>query len=220
MVGLPEGYCIDSTEVTRGQYRAWLDTGPSTSTQTADCEWNTSFAPGAECFSLAYQGSGSDNHPQVCVDWCDAYAYCQAVGKRLCGKIGGGPSGFSYLENASSSQLYNACSSHAGYEYPYGNSRDARACNGADHAGNGGTTVAVGTLERCQSSEASYAGVYDLSGNVWEWEDSCDEAGESGHCRLRGGSFYTNDFILSCGYDTGMAVRSTAAVDAGLRCCS
>jgi formylglycine-generating enzyme required for sulfatase activity len=154
------------------------------------------------------------------VDWCDAYAYCQAVGKRLCGKIGGGPNGFGDLANASSSQWYNACSSHAIHEYPYGNSRDAQACNGSDYAGNHGTTVAVGTLERCHSSEASYAGAYDLSGNVWEWEDSCDGAGQSSHCRLRGGCFYDNSLDLSCGYDSGFPPRSDAEFSVGLRCCS
>jgi hypothetical protein len=35
-------------------------------------------------------GAGSGNFPITNVDWCDAYAYCAGIGKRLCGKIGGG----------------------------------------------------------------------------------------------------------------------------------
>jgi hypothetical protein len=60
-------------------------------------------------------------------------------------------------------------------------------------------TAAAGTLVGCQSSVAGYGGVCDLSGNVWEWEDSCDAGGASADCRLRGGSFGSNGaFFLKC----------------------
>jgi sulfatase modifying factor 1 len=45
MVRLPEGYCIDGTEVTRAQYQEWLNTSPSTAGQISDCAWNTTFIP-------------------------------------------------------------------------------------------------------------------------------------------------------------------------------
>jgi hypothetical protein len=40
-----------------------------------------------------------------------------------------------------------------------------------------GTTVETGSLSTCQPSVSGYAGVYDLSGNVWEWEDSVHVGG-------------------------------------------
>jgi len=110
MVRLPQGYCIDTTEVTRAHYSAWLATTPSTALQIAECSWNTSFAPNPSCMTTASvcQSNCSD-HPQVCVDWCDAYSYCQAMGKRLCGKLGGGSNAFADYASASLSQWYSAC---------------------------------------------------------------------------------------------------------------
>jgi formylglycine-generating enzyme required for sulfatase activity len=220
MVMLPEGYCIDSTEVTRAQYQAWLDTNPSTSGQGFDCDWNTSYAPDADCMNAAEVCStGCDAHPQVCVDWCDAYAYCQAVGKRLCGKIGGGANAYDDVNDANLSQWFNACSSHGTRTYPYAkNAYDSTACNGADYPGPL-TTVAVGTITTCQSDVPGYSGVYDLVGNVREWEDSCDGAGESAPCRERGGSHLTTGVFLNCG-DATTDVRSTTCQDGGFRCCS
>jgi formylglycine-generating enzyme required for sulfatase activity len=105
MVQLPAGFWIDSTEVTRAQYRAWLQTKPTYGGQPAECSWNDDYTPGCH-----WPAGEEPNHPVVCVDWCDAYAYCQGVGKRLCGKIGGGPNGIDDYADATKSQWYYACS--------------------------------------------------------------------------------------------------------------
>jgi formylglycine-generating enzyme required for sulfatase activity len=221
MVMLPEGYCIDSTEVTRDQYAAWLATNPQTNQQPSHCSWNTTFVPDASCMSKSYvcQGGSCGNHPQVCVEWCDAFAYCKGVGKRLCGKRGGGATEFGGWANASVSQWYNACASDGWNSiYPYGSTYLGSTCNGGD-AGKG-TTVPVGSMSGCQSSVAGYQGVYDLSGNVYEWEDSCDgTTGQQDQCRLRGGSFAYVGGVLRCDggdYD----LRSVARGSVGLRCCA
>jgi hypothetical protein len=151
------------------------------------------------------------------VDWCDGYAYCQAVGKRLCGKIGGGTNGATEYTNANVSQWYNACSSHGMNEFPYGDSRNAQACAGPDYAG-GTVTVPVGSLSGCQSTIPGYAGVYDLSGNAGEWEDACSGNAQWSACYVRGGSFRTPDY-LACA-PAGMWNRGQTGFDGGFRCCS
>jgi formylglycine-generating enzyme len=235
MVQLPEGYCIDSTEVTRAQYAAWLSASPSTDGQIAICTWNTTFVPDAACLGSESNPTyacltNCDNHPQVCVDWCDATAYCRAMGKRLCGKIGGGSNGASL--SLSESQWYNACASHdAANRYPYGADYDPKACNGWDlwYPTTFVTppyeylTTPGGSLSTCQSSVPGYQGVFDLSGNVAEWEDSCSsESGSSPlavGCYTRGGSFSVNTSLLRCNSET-LTQRLVADVNIGFRCCS
>lgn len=231
MVILPEGYCIDSTEVTRDQYAAWLATNPALpSIGDANCGWNTTFAPDADCMSSSTvcEGTGCGNHPQSCVNWCDAYAYCAGVGKRLCGNRGGGANSFDSYMNENTSQWYNACASgSAANNYPYGKTYysatmsgppyySATACNGPE-LGNGSTT-AVGSLSGCQAS-GPYAGVYDLSGNVSEWEDSCNSTGQSAFCHFRGGNFFLSGDFLACNCDIYGERQSTSS-GIGFRCCS
>jgi formylglycine-generating enzyme required for sulfatase activity len=220
MVRLKEGYCIDRTEVTRADYRAWLATNPSVRDQDqTDCGWNSSFVPDVNCLSLPYvcQGSSCDSHPQVCVDWCDAYAYCRGVGRRMCGKIGGGTNGFNDHSNPALSQWYNACSSHGQDAYAYGDAYDAQACNGSDRKI--GTTVPVASLTGCQSGDPSYSGVYDLDGNAYEWEDSCSGTGDTANCHLRGGTFLSEWYALPCD-NPGYAERTKNYGTFGIRCCS
>jgi len=184
----------------------------------ANCGWKStgSYAADATCMAgtNVCQGTACGNQPQVCVDWCDAYAYCAGVGKRLCGKIGGGTNAYADVANASLSQWYNACSSNGANTYPYGSLYVAATCNGA-----GTTTTAVGILSGCQAS-GLYAGAFDLSGNVLEWEDSCSGTGQTAICRIRGGSFNNGGVNLTCGYGAVTHFRYSVVNGVGFRCCS
>jgi len=164
-----------------------------------------------------------DNHPQVCIDWCDATAYCKAVGKRLCGKIGGGANAYADHSNADRDQWYNACTSHGANLYAGGSRADT--CNIVTSEKN---TRPVPTLTTCQSAVPGYTGVFDLTGNVWEWEDSCDGLlGAADSCHYRGGDYRVDDRNggLQCGATPGSVSpggnrRDATAETTGFRCCS
>ena len=209
-----EDYGIDVTEVTKGQYDSWLSTKPALPTDP-NCSYVVSYAE--QGTSSAYTGTDAVHHPVVGVDWCDAYAYCNAVGKRLCGAIGGGSNAPTSYADVTSSQWFRACSSGNDNEYPYGNTFQASYCNGNDNGK--AQTVAVGSLTTCVTSAPGFAGVYDLSGNVWEWEDSCNGKGQSAACHFRGGSFTGNISNLNCGYNVSGS-RDYTNYGVGFRCCS
>jgi formylglycine-generating enzyme len=212
------GYDIDVTEVTKGQYDAWLATNPALPPSTdTNCGYVTSYAEqGTEG---VYAGPDADHHPVVFVDWCDANAYCAAAGKRLCGAIGGGPNDYASHEDASKSQWYRACSSGGMYTYPYGNAYQGMSCNGYDYWNDDNRhTLAVGSLASCVTT-AGYAGVHDLSGNVFEWEDSCVGRNQSAYCHIRGGAFGYDSSNLTCAVG-GNYVRMVAGYGIGFRCCS
>ena len=213
LVHVTGGYAIDATEVTQSQYRSWLAAGPATTGQPPDCAWNQTFTPASP-----WRPTTKAESPVVGVDWCDAYAYCRAVGKRLCGEISGGPvAGIDYAD-ATKSQWYNACSSGGLHVYPYGDSYSAMACNGAE-AGSL-DPVRVGTMADCGSRSSGYSDVHDLSGNVWEWEDSCDDTyGTTGGCRIRGGGWGSDEQDLRCD-GGGLVPRDGTSDDAGFRCCA
>lgn len=198
------GYGIDATEVTNADYAAWLATSPEPELQPADCQWNTSFVPAAD-----WPASGKSGHPVVHVDHCDARAYCRWAGKRLCGRIGGGANAYGDFADSQKSQWQNACSGGGVKAYPYGAQYVAGACNGADFGS--GVSVVVGSATSC---EGGYPALFDMSGNVWEWEDSC----EGDLCRIRGGSFSQGAAALGCAADSALPPESTGK-SVGFRCC-
>jgi len=206
-------FCIDSTEVTFGQYRSFVAAkGNDHSGQPAECTWNQSFLA-----SLP----GTDGQPVVGIDWCDAVAYCEWAGKRLCGGQASGVNTGGVLDAAildpAVSQWFIACSQEGVLAYPYGQSYVAGRCNIGIDAGEGypadGSTCIGG-----------YPGVVNLIGNVWEFFDSCE--------RIDGGS-YQNDpcVIFGGGFDSlatyncrvyaGPVLRgSPSGANLGFRCCS
>lgn len=205
------GYCVDATEVTTAQYSVFLVAkGSDTSGQSAACAWNTSYTP------LYWPQTGLETHPVMGVDWCDAYAYCAWAGKRLCGKIGGGAAAFASPSSATESQWYAACTQSGARTYPYGASFVAAACQ--DGTIKPPRTAPAGTKLAC---DGGYAGVLDMSGNIQEWEDSCDGAtGSADNCRVRGGMIYDDTpSALACASGRALA-RNTRNDHTGFRCCS
>ncbi len=206
-------YCIDSTEVSVADYAAFLADAPPLAQQADDCSWNRHLEP--QEFSsedlLPPVPGVRRNFPVDHVDFCDARAYCAWAGKRLCGKLGGGalPEG----ADPADSEWFNACSSAGAFQYPYGNTFDESPCavTGDYHA--------VGSQPSC---EGAVPGVFDLIGNVWEWEDSCagDAASpETMNCSRRGGAVATVPSSWDCG-NAGASARRQRQGDMGIRCCS
>lgn len=208
-------YRIDRTEVTRAAYAKWLRTKPSPDDQIGICaDWKVSFVPACDW----PPGPDDGSLPVTCVDWCDAFAYCKANGKRLCGGIGGGSARFGSSADPGQSQWVDACSSGGKYEYAFGATFDAVRCNGAAYGK--GAVMSVGSLSTCHSPEPGYADVHDLNGNVWEWEDACQtRTGMNDACNIRGGSYYNDARSLRCA-SAGVAMRYSQSAGIGFRCCS
>ncbi|GAC1550602.1 MAG: hypothetical protein NVS3B10_13530 [Polyangiales bacterium] len=232
-------FCIDLTEVPLADYRAWLATSPSTSGQPSECAANLDFAPhagaGTECDLAVHPEVNTDPaRPVVCVDWCDARAFCLAHGKHLCGRVGGGRDGFvtdtdNVLNDADRSEWYAACVGPDRGAYPYGPSYVKGTCfdDPAQLA-----PVAVGSLPLCHGKGGTpWGAVFDLSGNVAEWTDSCllhtgGGVGELEACSVRGGwwkdSRPTLPFECAAKTDaSGGLTRQRGSADnhVGFRCC-
>jgi hypothetical protein len=209
------GYCVDETEVTNDEYAAWLATSPDVGAQPSECSSNNSFVPQA-----GWPAPGGDgNAPVVYVDWCDAYAFCSQTGKRLCGKIGGGQLGYDEYDDVTASQWAYACTSGGTTDYPYGDAYSPNACDGADLT-QPDHKVAVKQMGACRGASAPFSDVYDMSGNVHEWEDACaGSTGAADACRRRGGSFKENATGLRCDASASLS-RGMNDSRTGFRCCA
>ncbi len=130
-------------------------------------------------------------------DWCDAYAFCAFAGKRLC----------------TISELRFACTRGGQQGWPYGDTFDGSACNGAELGLD--ASWPVGSHPSCQGA---FPGLFDLVGNIDEWSASCEAAGDGGPaeaiCSVFGGFYRTA--AATCAPSTTQPRTSNA----GFRCCA
>jgi sulfatase modifying factor 1 len=220
-------FCIDTTEVTVGQYQAFLnatvtDAGPL----PPECAWKTGISPGV---------GGADSLPETGIDWCDAYAYCQWAGKRLCGKVIDskfvGRVEATDLNKSPSDAWYIACSAAGQLTWPYGSAYQPGVCNILDSGI--GKPVPVASEPGCVGG---YPGIYDMLGNVAEWFDGpplpldagitgVDAAGNDGgpatdYLVARGGDYSAPDDKATCTVILVGERRLTRSLNIGVRCCS
>ena len=199
-------FYIDSTEVTNEQYAAFLTAkAGDTSGQRAECTWNKSYRPSA---------LGDDKRPAVNVDFCDAAAFCDWAGERLCGSLAGGQVAPADVRDPTKSEWYLACAGPDKEVYPYGNDFKADYCNEYSS----GAMADAGKFTQC---DGHYPGVLDLVGNAAEWVDSCVAAvGDDRSldtCELMGGSYLRDDFDCKTAFNQ---LRSDVAAVFSFRCCS
>lgn len=73
----------------------------------------------------------------------------------------------------------------------------------------------VGSRAAC----ASEYGAVDLSGNVWEWVDRCEDIGDASSCFFFGGGYRQPGSTVQCGSNSAVQ-RLAVNIDIGFRCCS
>jgi formylglycine-generating enzyme len=209
-------FCIDGTEVTNAQYLEFVEAQPDFE-QPVACAWNQELGSLDALLPRGEWPPGATilDRPVNNVDWCDAWSYCHWAGKRLCGRVGGAAPDFDDF-NSTRSELYYACSHKGERAYPYGDEFVREACPGLDYT----QPQPVASFPGC---EGGYPGLFDMSGNVTEWNGLCrDAAGATDSCRTGPEGVAAHPLPLenfACAWGNYVA-RNTFNPDLGIRCCS
>jgi len=205
-------FCIDRSEVTQEAYEKFL--GAKNVVAPQGCDSNSSYRPdepepdGGRC-DTSYDPSAKATMPVVCVDHCDATAYCAWRGRRLCSTPGGGRLEAAAVNDPALDEWFVACAGAPPRTYATG--QTAGNCVFARANAEPATSPGCATPE----------GVNHLSGNVNEWTDICSAGRAS--CLIRGGAFPGAEAAIACAHtgagDTGPKPRTARSVVTGFRCC-
>ena len=138
-----DGFWIDRTEVTNGQYRLCVEEGVC----DPPLEIESAFVV---TLDTCYDRPICANYPVVSVTWYDAETYCSWAGKRL----------------PTEAEWEKAARGTDGRTYPWGNEFDqTRLLSAIEGWGRHSGELDVGL----HPSGASPYGALDMAGNVWEW---------------------------------------------------
>ncbi|NOU29723.1 MAG: SUMF1/EgtB/PvdO family nonheme iron enzyme [Polyangiaceae bacterium] len=224
------GACIDKTEVSRRSYAAFLKDSATLdrSKLPAVCQNQPSLVPDAACEVDATKGCGAacDQHPQTCVTWCNAAAYCAQMGKSLCGGTDGSLLEGSATEVLRASYWVAVCgdgvTSAAGAtvqtrrQYCYGDQKDEGRCNigpASNCPGGKCQSEAVGSRSGCRIPEAD---VFDLTGNAEEWLFMHDPVRD---VYFSNAVSWSDGLVTKCA-ELGSAPLNVVLPSIGFRCCA
>ena len=194
-------FALGKYEVTRGQFAAFVRA--------------TGYSAGGDCVvglsNMASKNwrdpnfSQTDRDPVVCVNWADAKAYVEWLGRET---------GERYRLPSESEWEYAARAGTTTARY-WGNDPDAACTNANVGDRSAKHTFSSLTMHNCRdghvytapvgSFRANGFGLYDVLGNVWEWVEDCwigsyvgalsnGDSWTTGDCYtrdLRGGSWYS-----------------------------
>lgn len=157
-------------------------------------------------------------------DWCNGK---ESAAQRKTGgvEIPPGISGYTIVTGATSCVLDTSCTAAGqnGLLSTWSQAQQTGSC--VLLAPTTGATPACGSafMEQGCIGGSSTNIIYDLSGNVAEWENSCNATtGASDNCAVRGGSYDSgSQTTLTCALSGAQPPqpRSTTAADIGFRCC-
>lgn len=206
-------YCIDAREVTQSQYQKFVNAVLGSDLPNAPgCAWNDAlvapeddtgeFVPGT-CSSGAYDPGTLPDYAVVCVDWCDAAAYCQWAGKRLCGPLPGRDATTEVRQAYADTEWRYACTNGGTTRYPYGDEYMGGICeeNAFPSAGS----------SSCVGLKPPFSELRDLAGGVSEWTALCEQQGS---CSIEG--FDSGEGACS----GGVTPNGIVSASIGFRCCA
>ena len=198
-----DAFWMDETEVTYGMYEKCVNAG--------ECD-----QPGGS----DYDDSSYSSHPVAFVNWVNAEAYCFWADPSI---------GSGQVRLPTEAEWEKAArGGMEGKKYPWGDSSPVcsqGAENGAQFNDCSGKTVEV------SSFNSNGYGLYDMSGNVWEWVNDWYDSGyyanspisnplgpSSGGSKVqRGGSWFNDNDVLRSAYRAGYSPISFTSYF-GFRC--
>ncbi|MCL2219422.1 MAG: formylglycine-generating enzyme family protein [Chitinispirillia bacterium] len=195
-------FAMMAREVTEGQYRRCVDAGKCTPARYDDGGCMAWTGRGFQRVTVPAHLRG-DGLPVVCVTWQQARAYCASQGMRL----------------PTEAQWEYAALGGKAVRYSWGDARpDASRC-------------AMGTIKQAGSFAPNGYGLYDMTGNVWEWtadfyvadfyetSEQADPKGPgAGYYRvIRGGGWYSGPSEMRI-QNRHWFAPAFAEVSVGFRC--
>jgi len=208
-----DAFLMDKTEVTNAMYARCVSDDKCIPPRS-----NTSISQNDSNGSYYYGNPAFDNYPVVFVSWNDAKNYCKWADRRLPTEAEWEKAA-SWVPTQGIKRLY-----------PWGNRID---CSYANYYGNGndlcvGDTTEVGSYPK----GASFYGILDMAGNVWEWvadrydpeyygksDDDNPTGPRSGdYIVIRGGSFLTGRSTGIRSSDRDYLPPDNTSHNVGFRC--